>query len=119
MPKRPQRQRLVTVGHNVARAEGREKVTGAARYIDDLGFPGMLHGATIRATVPRGRIISVERNPQFDWSGFTFVDHRDIPAGGRNVVAMIAEDQPFLAVDEIHHQAEPIALLAHADKARL
>jgi CO/xanthine dehydrogenase Mo-binding subunit len=119
MPKRPQRQRLATVGHNVARAEGVEKVTGAARYIDDLTFPGMLHGATIRATVPRGRIVAATRNPQFDWSGFTFVDHHDIPASGRNVVAMITEDQPFLAVDEIRHQAEPIALLAHADKARL
>ena len=36
---------LRTVGHNVARAEGVEKVTGAARYIDDLVFPGMLYGA--------------------------------------------------------------------------
>src|SRR5260370_28518 len=71
------------------------------------------------ATVARGKLASVERNPQFDWSGFTFVDHRDIPAGGRNAVAMIEEDQPFLAVDQIRHQAEPIALLAHADKARL
>jgi CO/xanthine dehydrogenase Mo-binding subunit len=119
MSKRAGRERLRTVGHNVARAEGVEKVTGAARYIDDLVFEGMLHGATVRSTVPAGRIVAVERDPDFDWSGFTFVDHSDIVAPGRNVVAMIVEDQPFLAVDRVRHQAEPIALLAHADRARL
>ena len=119
--KRPRavKERLRTVGHNVARAEGVEKVTGAARYIDDLRFDDMLYGATIRSTIPAGRIVAVERDPAFDWTGFTFVDHRDIAAPGKNVVAMIADDQPFLAVDRVRHQAEPIALLAHADRARL
>ena len=110
---------LRTVGHNVARAEGVEKVTGAARYIDDLRFDGMLYGATVRSTIAAGRLVAVERDPGFDWSGFTFVDHRDIAAPGRNVVAMITDDQPFLAVDRVRHQAEPIALVAHADRARL
>ena len=110
---------LRTVGHNVARAEGVEKVTGAARYVDDLRFDDLLYGATIRSTIAAGRIVAVERDPAFDWSGFTWVDHRDIVAPGKNVVAMIADDQPFLAVDRVRHQAEPIALLAHADRARL
>jgi CO/xanthine dehydrogenase Mo-binding subunit len=110
---------LFAVGHNVPRAEGVDKVTGRARYIDDLTFPGMLHGRTVRSTIPRGKIRSVTLDPSFDWSGFTVVDHRDIPADGRNLVAMIMEDQPFLAVDRINHQAEPILLLAHEDPARL
>jgi xanthine dehydrogenase molybdopterin-binding subunit B len=111
--------KLRTVGHNVARAEGLEKVTGAARYIDDLSFDDMLYGATVRSTIPAGRIVAVDRDPSFDWSGFTFVDHRDIVAPGKNVVAMISDDQPFLAGDRVRHQAEPIALIAHADRARL
>jgi CO/xanthine dehydrogenase Mo-binding subunit len=110
---------LRIVGHNVARAEGVDKVTGAARYIDDLAFDGMLYGATVRSTVAAGRIVAIDRDPDFDWSGFTFVDHRDIAAPGRNVVAMITEDQPVLAIDRVRHQAEPVALLAHADRARL
>ena len=119
MPKHKRRDGLRTVGHNVARAEGVEKVTGAARYIDDLRFDGMLHGATLRSRIAAGRIVAIDRDPAFDWDGFTFVDHRDIVAPGRNVVAMISDDQPYLAVDRIHHQAEPIALMAHADRARL
>jgi CO/xanthine dehydrogenase Mo-binding subunit len=109
---------LETVGRNVRRAEGVEKVTGAARYVDDLGLPGMIYGRTVRSTVARGGF-TVELNPTFDWSGFTVVDHRDVPAGGRNLVAMIAEDQPYLAVDRVSHQAEPLLLLAHADRVRL
>src|SRR3954469_13469339 len=112
-------QKLRTVGHNVARAEGVEKVTGAARYVDDLTFDGMIYGATVRSTIAAGRIVAVGRDPAFDWGGFTFVDHRAIVARGKNVGAMIVADQPLLAVDRVRHQAEPIALLAHADRARL
>ena len=111
--------KLKAVGRNVPRAEGVEKLTGQARYVDDLSFPGMLHGATVRSTMPHARIVEIERDLSFDWSGFTVVNHRDVPAGGKNVVAMIAEDQPYLAVDEVRHQAEPLLLLAHADRARL
>ena len=72
----------------------------------------MLHGRTIRSTIPRGRISGVRLD--FDTAGFTVVDHRDIP--GRNVVALIDDDQPCLAEREVRHVAEPILLLAHEDR---
>jgi CO/xanthine dehydrogenase Mo-binding subunit len=103
------------VGRNVPRKDGVEKVTGAARYIDDYTVPGLLHGRTIRSTIPAGAIAGVAL--QFDTAGFTVVDHRDIP--GRNVVALIDDDQPALAEREVRHFAEPIVLLAHADRDRL
>ena len=78
---------LKTVGKAVPRTEGVDKISGAAKYIDDIGFPGMIYGATVRSTIPRGKIESVTLDPAFDWSGFTVVDHRDIP--GKNLVAMI------------------------------
>jgi CO/xanthine dehydrogenase Mo-binding subunit len=108
-----------SVGRNVPRAEGVEKVTGRSRYVDDLSLPGMLWGRTVRSTIPRGRLVSVERDPAFDWSGFTIVDASDIPAGGRNVVTLITDDQPYLVEREVQHREEPILLLAHADRARL
>ena len=106
---------MTAVGTNVARKEGLDKATGAARYADDLTFPGMLHGRTIRSTIPRGRIAAVTLN--FDATGFTVVDHRDIP--GKNCIALIDHDQPCLAVDEVRHVAEPIVLLAHEDREAL
>jgi len=81
---------MAAVGRKVPRKEGVAKVTGAARYVDDLSFPGMLHGATVRSTISRGEILSIRHD--FDRDGFTVVDFRDIP--GRNVVALIEDDQP-------------------------
>ena len=103
------------VGKSVRRKDADAKVTGAAKYIDDLSFPGMLHGRTIRSTIPRGRVNAIRLD--FDTSGFTVVDFRDIP--GKNVVALIDDDQPVLAEHEVYHYAEPILLLAHADRERL
>src|SRR5918999_2203758 len=102
---------MPVVGTNVPRKDSTEKVTGTARYVDDLVFPGMLHARTIRSTIPRGRIRDVRL--EFDRAGFTIVDHRDVT--GRNVVALIEDDQPLLAEREIRHVAEPILLLAHED----
>ena len=72
----PRGSRRSAVGRNVPRKEGRAKVTGAARYIDDLSFPGMLHGRTIRSTIARGEITDIRL--EFDTSEFTVVDHRDV-----------------------------------------
>src|SRR3954452_24343708 len=103
-----------SVGRNVPRMEGIDKVTGAARYIDDRTFPGLLYGRTIRSTIPCGRILGVRSNLA---AGFTIVTHRDIP--GRNVVALIEDDQPALAEREVRHFADPIVLIAHEDRDAL
>ncbi len=103
------------VGSSVARKDGIGKATGGARYADDLVFPGMLHGRTIRSTIPCGRIKSIRFD--FDTSGFTIVDYRDVPA--KNAVDLMSQDQPFLVEQEVKHMAEPIVLLAHEDKEKL
>jgi CO/xanthine dehydrogenase Mo-binding subunit len=103
-----------TVGQPVPRKEGRAKVTGAAKYVDDLKFPGMLHGATVRSPVARGRIRGIEFPPGLPWDEFTIVTAKDIP--GENVVALIVDDQPYLAAEVVNHPEEPIVLLAHSDK---
>jgi CO/xanthine dehydrogenase Mo-binding subunit len=103
------------VGHSVPRKDGAAKVGGTAKYVDDITMPGMLYGRTIRATIPSGRITSIRFD--FDTTGFTIVDHRDIP--GRNVVALIADDQPCLVEREVRHVAEAVVLLAHQDREKL
>jgi CO/xanthine dehydrogenase Mo-binding subunit len=100
------------VGRSVLRKEGLAKACGKARYVDDLRFPGMLHARTIRTTVACGELRAIHLD--FDRAGFTIVDHRDIP--GRNVVALIQDDQPSLVEREIRHAEEPVLLLAHEDR---
>jgi len=103
---------MPAVGENVARKDGIGKATGQARYADDLVFPNMLHGRTIRSTVARGILRSA--TVRGDVPGLVIADHRDIP--GRNVCYLIEQDQPFLVAKDIRHQAEPILLLAHEDR---
>src|ERR1041384_4875499 len=47
------------LGKSIPRKEGRKKVTGAALYVDDIKFDGMLHGVTVRSSIARGRIKSI------------------------------------------------------------
>ncbi len=102
------------VGRSVPRKEGRDKVTGRARYIDDFTFPGMLYGATVRSPCARGRIRGISFEGGIPWNEFTVVTAKDIP--GRNYVALILADQPFLADGVVNHPEEPVVLLAHPDK---
>ena len=106
--------RLPAIGRAIPRRDGRAKVTGQARYVDDLTLPGMLHGVTVRSPVPRGIIHGITYASGVPWDEITVVTAADIP--GRNVVALILDDQPYLADGRVNHAEEPILLLAHPDK---
>jgi CO/xanthine dehydrogenase Mo-binding subunit len=99
------------------RREGPEKLTGLAKYADDLVFPGAWYGATIRSTEPHARLLAIDLDDAFDWSRVVVVTADDIP--GDNVVSLIDDDQPVLVPigGEIRHQAEPVALIAAADRS--
>ena len=102
------------IGKSVPRKEGREKVTGSARYVDDLSFSGMLHGVTVRSPAARGRIRAIHFADGIPWQEFTVVTAKDIP--GKNCIALLIEDQPCLAAEFVNHPEEPVLLLAHHDK---
>ena len=105
------------VGTSPLRKEGRAKVLGQAKYIDDLSLPGMWHGATVRSSIARGRIRAIHFAPEVDWSQFAIVRASDIP--GENTIVHLTKDHPCLAAHEVNHPEEPILLLAHAEKAAL
>ena len=105
------------IGESTPRRDGRPKVTGDARYVDDLILPGMLHGATVRSPSPRGVIRTIRFDPCIPWAEFTIVTADDIP--GVNIVALITEDQPYLASGQVNHAEEPVVLLAHRDRVML
>jgi CO/xanthine dehydrogenase Mo-binding subunit len=102
------------VGKSVPRKEGRKKVTGETRYVDDLTFPEMLHGATVRSPAARGTIKNISFGGDIPWEEFVIVTAKDIP--GNNYVALLLNDQPYLADSSVNHPEEPILLLAHPNK---
>ncbi len=101
------------------RREGPAKLTGEAKYADDLVFPGAWFGATIRSTEAHARLVGIDLDDGFDWSTVVVVTAADIP--GDNIVSLISDDQPVLVPvgGEIRHHAEPVVLLAAADRATL
>jgi CO/xanthine dehydrogenase Mo-binding subunit len=101
------------------RREGPAKLTGEAKFADDLVFPGAWFGATIRSTQPHARLLGIELDDAFDWKRIVVVSAEDIP--GENIVSLIDDDQPVLVPvgGEIRHQAEACALIAAPDRATL
>jgi CO/xanthine dehydrogenase Mo-binding subunit len=101
------------------RREGPAKLTGAAKYTDDLVFPGAWFGTTIRSTEARATLKAIELDPDVDWSKVVVATAADIP--GENIVSSIKDDQPLLVPvgGEIRHIAEPVALLAAPDRETL
>src|SRR5712675_1606247 len=105
------------VGQSPPRKEGAAKVLGRAQYVDDITLPGMWFGATVRSTIPRGRITSINFDPSIPWQEFTIVSAADIP--GENTIVHLTKDHPCLAVTHVNHAEEPILLLAHPNRSLL
>jgi CO/xanthine dehydrogenase Mo-binding subunit len=105
-----------SIGTPVLRKEAHAKVTGRARYVDDVVLPGMIHGITVRSSCPRGRIRGVHFGDGIPWDEIVVVTAKDVP---HNVVALINDDQPALADGVVNHPEEPVLLLAHRSRALL
>ncbi len=103
------------IGKNKPRKDAELKVTGRAKYIDDLSFPNMLYVKTVRGAVPHALIKDIDISAVKDVNGvFGVFTYRDIP--GKNIVPLVFADQPFLAQEKVRYIGEPIALIAGKNK---
>ncbi len=104
------------IGASTIRKEGRAKVLGTAKYTDDLDLPGALHGVTVRTRCARGVLRGFTFLDGVPWDEITVATAADIP--GRNIVASIHDDQPFLVEvgGTISHPEQAVVLLAHPDR---
>ena len=105
------------VGRDVARPDGAAKADGSAAYVADLDVPGVWFGATVRSDVACGELLGFEVDAAFAGTGALLVTAKDVP--GRNLVALIAEDQPLLVESRIEHHGEALALVAAPTRGAL
>ena len=49
-----------SIGASVRRVDGPDKVTGRARYAAEFTPPGLAYAALVEATIPAGRIASID-----------------------------------------------------------
>ena len=102
-----------TIGQPVGRAEGPEKVTGAAVYPADINLPGTLVGKCLRSPYAYARILSVDAAAARQvpgvhavLSGFDIPDMlvgrflRDMPVLARGVVRFMGQKVAAVAADD-------------------
>ncbi|MGW0813004.1 xanthine dehydrogenase family protein molybdopterin-binding subunit [Streptomyces viridiviolaceus] len=103
------------VGTAHTRIEGRDKVTGAARYAGEIPFADLAHGWLVLSTVTRGRVRSVETGPVLDMPGvLTVLHHGNAPRLTTDYVGMLGLPDPTAAVfqhDRVPHAGWPVALV--------
>ncbi|HKV07446.1 MAG TPA: xanthine dehydrogenase family protein molybdopterin-binding subunit, partial [Thermoanaerobaculia bacterium] len=98
------------IGESPPRPDGFAKVSGAARYVDDISLPGMWHGATVRSPHPHARIRTIRFDPSRAPEGAVCITAADLP--GPNGVQLLDDGWPILADGLTLHVAEPVALVA-------
>ncbi|HFD39091.1 MAG TPA: 2Fe-2S iron-sulfur cluster binding domain-containing protein, partial [Anaerolineae bacterium] len=102
---------LRVIGHSYPRPDAVDKVTGAAKFADDYAFPGMLHGAVLRAAYPHARILSIETGEAEALPGVHAVlTHKDVP--GRNRHGLVYQDWPVLCDDKVRYLGDAVAIVA-------
>ncbi|CAM5263139.1 xanthine dehydrogenase family protein molybdopterin-binding subunit [Streptomyces hirsutus] len=104
------------VGTAHTRVEGRDKVTGAARYAGEIPFADLAHGWLVLSTVARGRIGTVETGPVLAMPGvLTVLHHGNAPRLHLDYIGMLGTPpDPTAAVfqnDRVPHAGWPVALV--------
>ncbi|MGD9317997.1 MAG: xanthine dehydrogenase family protein molybdopterin-binding subunit, partial [Anaerolineae bacterium] len=108
------------VGGSQVRVDALEKVTGAARYAEDIQPPGLLHAVVVRSPHPHARLVSLETVPaarlpgvvrvltaddipgENTLEGYSRNEHLLTPVGGSvrmvgDAVALVVADSPEAA----------------------
>ena len=103
-------QQTRAVGQRVVRPDNRQHVLGAAQYIDDLSFPGMLHARIKRAGIASARILRIDTSLAEAMPGVKAVlIGKEIPV---NSFGPSLQDQPILADERVRHAGDGVAAVA-------
>lgn len=106
------------IGTPVSRLDGPLKVRGAARFAAEVPLDNMVYAALAHATIPRGRIATLETSAAEAAPGVVAVmTHRNAPRMNRPAVfgaspnAAGPADLPIMQDDRIHWNGQPIAVV--------
>lgn len=81
------------VGASAPKYEAIERALGEKPFVDDLSFPGMLHGALVFSEYPRARILALHLQKARAMPGVVrIITATDIP--GRQTTGMFIKDWP-------------------------
>ena len=99
------------VGQSLTRVDALDKISGTAKYIDDINFENQLYGVTVRSPYACANIKKITFDPKFDWSDIVTFTSEEIP--GENVFNNFNMDVCFLPKkNRVNYVGEAVLLLA-------
>jgi carbon-monoxide dehydrogenase large subunit len=116
-------ERAAEVGAARKRKEDARLITGRTMWTENITLPGMLHLAILRSPMAHARLVNVDVQPARSQPGVVAVySGRDLPAMGLPcawpvTADIVHPDHPALAVDEVRHAGEPVAVVVARDRA--
>ena len=106
----------MSIGQRGPKIDGLAKITGQARFTDDMTLPGMLHGAFLRSPHPHARILSIDTRAAEAMEGvYAVITGKDTPVNYG--VIPVAMDEHALAQDKVRFVGDEIAAVAAVDRA--
>jgi len=107
----------IAVGHRLPRKDALEKVTGRAKYTDDISLPNMLYGKILTSPLPHAKIVSIDTSKAEAIPGvkaiLTGKDVTDTMYG----VSPARYDEHVLAKEKVCHIGDKVAAVAAVDEA--
>ena len=110
------------IGESHARLGGERFVTGAGRFVEDVGAPGLLHAAVLRSPYAHARLVSIDTRAARAQPGvhavLTSADVPDAAVIPNRVPAPQGTGrylQPAIARGVVRYVGEPVALVVAAD----
>jgi aerobic carbon-monoxide dehydrogenase large subunit len=113
------------VGTARRRKEDAHLITGRTTWTDNMSLPGMLHLAILRSPSAHARITHIDVSGALSrpgvvaaFSGRDFADTQgSIPCAWPVTPDMVNPGHPSLAVDQVNHAGEAVAVVAARSKA--
>lgn len=103
-------EKLNVIGLKQSFVDAREKVSGSAKYLDDMEFPGLLIGKILRSPHPHARILSIDTSAAEALPGVkAVITAKDCP---QNKFGMEIADVDMLAVDKVRYVGDEVAAVA-------
>ena len=100
------------IGGNAIRTDAVAKVTGEARFVEDIQMPGSLHARVLRSPHHHARLLSLETGRAQSMDGVVrIITAADIP--GENGLGDYSRDEPVLVPvgDTVKMLGAPVALV--------
>lgn len=97
------------VGRAIPRNDGVEKAVGEAKYLDDIDFPGLLHGRILRSPYPHARIVQINTRRAESLPGVqAVITGQDVPDIKFSFVQELA-DKYILCKDKVRYAGDEVA----------